>query len=215
MIKKMRPLRHLTIALAVLGLAGCAKMFTEPPRPLYRLTAPNDFPATLPHVAAQFVVDVPYAPAALDTQRIAVSKSPVSLDYLADGDWADRAPGLVQTALIEAFENSKAVGGVGAQVLGLHADFVIESDLRHFEVAFDSQPGKAEGGAAVSVALAVKLVKVPEHKIVAQTLISAREPAAANATPEIAVAFNRAVASVAKQVVAWTIANSALPAKRR
>jgi cholesterol transport system auxiliary component len=221
MIRKIRPLRRpltigpLAIAIAVVGLAGCAKMFTEPPRPLYRLTAPNDFPATLPHVSTQFVVDLPLAPAALDTQRIAVSKSPVSLDYLADGEWVDRAPGLLQSALIEAFENSKAVGGVGAQVLGLRADFVIESDLRHFEVAFDSQPGKAEGGATVSVALAVKLVKVPEHKIVARTLISAREAAAASATPEIAVAFNSAVASVAKQVVAWAVANSALPAKRR
>lgn len=198
-----------------LGLTGCAKLFTDPPRPLFRLTAPGDFPATLPHIAAQFVVDMPYAPAGLDTQRIAVSKSPVSLDYLADGDWVDRAPGLVQTALIEAFENSKAVGGVGPQILGLRADFVIQSDLRHFEVVYDSPLGGGEGTPVATVALAVKLVKLPEHKILAEKLISAREAAPANVTPQIAVAFNIAVASVAKQVVSWAVSNAGLPAQRR
>jgi ABC-type uncharacterized transport system auxiliary subunit len=65
------------------------------------------------------------------------------------------------------------------------------------------------------VALAVKLVKIPEHKILAQTLITAREPAAANATPQIVAAFNTAMGNVAKQVVAWTLTNPALSSPRR
>ena len=138
-----RPLSRVPLIVAVivfgplaLGLDGCAKLFTEAPRPLYRISAPGDFPARLPRVAAQFVVDMPYAPAGLDTQRIAVSKSPVTLDYLADGDWVDRAPGLLQTALIEAFENSKAVDGAGRQVMGLRVDFVIASALGNFAVVY-------------------------------------------------------------------------------
>lgn len=225
MIRHLRPPRRFIAALVVLapgllGLAGCAKLLTEPPRPLYRLTAPTDFPATLRHVPVQLVVATPFAPGALDTQRIALARSPVSLDYLADGDWTDRAPNLLQTALIEAFENSHAVAGVGPQALSLRADFVIESDLRHFEVVYAAQPGDsqaaaAEGKPVVAVALALKLVKIPEHKILAQTLVSAREPAAANATPQIAAAFNIAVSNIAKQVVGWTVNNPALSAARR
>jgi ABC-type uncharacterized transport system auxiliary subunit len=56
---------------------------------------------------------------------------------------------------------------------------------------------------------------VPEQKILAETLISARQPADANATPDIVLAFNAAMASVAKQVVAWTLANPALSTPRR
>ncbi len=67
----------------------------------------------------------------------------------------------------------------------------------------------------VWVALAVKLVKIPEHKILAQTLVSAREPAAANATPQIVAAFNGAMGSVAQQVVTWTLTNPALSMPRR
>jgi ABC-type uncharacterized transport system auxiliary subunit len=65
------------------------------------------------------------------------------------------------------------------------------------------------------VSLAVKLVKVPERKIIAQTMITARQPAVANTTPQIVEAFNQAVGSVAKQVVAWTLTNPALSPPRR
>jgi cholesterol transport system auxiliary component len=211
MIKKLGLLRHLTVALIVLSLVGCSKMFTEPPRPLYRLTASSDFPTNTRHVSAQLSIGVPYAPNAIDTTRIAMSRSPTSLDYLADGDWTDRAPAIVQTALIEAFENSKAVNAVGPDSLDLRADFVIQGDLRHFEAVYDS----ASATPVVWIALAVKLVKVPEQKILAETLISAREPAAANATPSIVVAFNTAMAGVAKQVVSWTLGNPTLSAPRR
>ena len=211
MSKKRRPLRHFALILLAMNLVGCAKMFTEPPRPLVRLTAPADFPATTRHVAAQLAIAAPYAPAAIDTARIAMSRSPTSLDYLADGDWTDRAPPLVQTALIEAFENSKAFKAVGPDSLDLRPDYVIEGDLRHFEAVYDS----STGAPFAWVQIAVKLVRVPQHTILAETLISARQPAATNATPEIVLAFDGAMADAAKQVVAWVLANTALSAPRR
>jgi len=203
----------LVLAIPILG--GCSKMFTEPPRPLFQLTAPTNFTTSLPHTKAQIVVDAPYAPEGLELRRIAVVRSANGLDYLADGDWADRTPSMVRAVLVEVFENSKAVAAVGPDTLDLRADFEIDGDLRHFEAIYDSQGEKPGAGPTVWVALAVKLVKIPEHKILAQTLISAREPAAANATPAIVQAFSAATASVAKQVVEWTLTNPALLPPRR
>jgi cholesterol transport system auxiliary component len=211
MTKNLDPLRRLILVVVLASVAGCAGLFTEKPRPLYRLTGAIDFPADLRHVAAQLTIGVPYAPNAINTARIAMSRSPTSLDYLADGEWTDRVPALVQTALIEAFENSKVFKAVGPDSLDLRSDFVIQGDLRHFEAIYDS----ASAPPTVSISLAVKLVKVPEQKILAETLISARQPADANATPDIVLAFNAAMASVAKQVVAWTLANPALSTPRR
>ena len=211
MTKKLSPLHHLSVALLVVGLGGCAKMFTEPPRPLYRLTAPVGFPAPVRHVAAQLAISAPYAPAAIDTARIAMSRSPTTLDYLADGDWTDRAPRLVQTALIETFENSRAFNAVGSDSLDLRPDFIVEGDLRHFEVVYDSQ-----AGAPVAwVQIAVKLVKVPQHTILAETLIGARQPASANTTADIVLAFDGAMAGAAKQIVTWVLANPALSTPRK
>jgi cholesterol transport system auxiliary component len=211
MIKNLGTLRLLTLVALLVGLTGCASMFTTPPRPLYRLTAPSDFPPSARHVAAQLMIGVPYAPNAIDTQRIAMSRSLVSLDYLADGDWTDRAPALVRTALIESFENSKSFKAVGPDSLDLRADFVLQGDLRHFEAVYDSPTGPPSAW----VALAVKLVKIPEQKILAETLISARETASANATPQIVLAFNAAMASVSKQVVAWVLSEPTLSTPRK
>jgi cholesterol transport system auxiliary component len=169
----------------------------------------------LPHTNAQIVVDAPYAPEGLELRRIAVVRAANGIDYLADGDWADRTPALVRAVLVEAFENSKAVAAVGPDTLDLRADFEIDGDLRHFEAVYDSPGATPARAPAVWVALAVKLVKIPEHKILAQTLISAREPAAANATPQIVEAFNKATGSVAEQVVAWTLTNPVLSTPRR
>ncbi|HWD59236.1 MAG TPA: ABC-type transport auxiliary lipoprotein family protein [Stellaceae bacterium] len=194
-----------------LDVGGCAKMFTSPPRPLYQLAAPADMPASLPHTKAQIVINAPYAPEGLEPRRIAVIRAANALDYLADGDWADRTPNMMRAVLVEAFENSKAVAAVGPDSLDLRADFEIEGDLRHFEAVYDSP----NGAPAAVVSLAVKLVKVPERKIIAQTMITARQPAVANTTPQIVEAFNQAVGSVAKQVVAWTLTNPALSPPRR
>jgi len=218
MNRNLRPLRWATLAVIVLsltvGLGACAKIFTETPRPLYRLSGPTAMPPGLPHSDAQIVIAMPYAPEGLEPRRIAVVRATNAIDYLADGDWADRMPAMIRAVLVEAFENSKSVAAVGPDSLDLRADFVIEGDLRHFEAVYDSLGGGA-GPPIITVALAVKLVKVPEHKILAQTMITARETAAANATPQIVSAFNTAVGSVATQVVSWTLTNPALSARRR
>ena len=215
MNRTLHPLRHVTIAFAVLTVAGCAKLFTEAPRPLFQLSAPTDVSTALPHTKAQIVVDAPYAPEGLELRRIAVVRATNGLDYLADGDWADRTPAMVRAVLVEAFENSKAVAGVGPDTLDLRADFEIDGDLRHFEAVYDSPDAKTTAAPTVWVALAVKLVKVPEHKIIAETLLSAREPAAANTTPAIVQAFSAAMGKVAQQVVVWTLTNPVLSTPRK
>ena len=94
--------RHLRLwwgaaaAIALLAVGGCAKMFTQEPRPLYRLSAPAPANMNLPHTNAQIIVVAPYAPEGLDLRRIAVVRASNGLDYLADGDWADRTPAMVR-----------------------------------------------------------------------------------------------------------------------
>src|SRR5271166_1905069 len=104
--------RWLSSAIA-LALTGCASLLGLGPAPhLYRVSPKSTYPANLPHPAGQLLVDVPLAPAGLDTSRIALSRSAVSMDYFADSAWTDRVPLLVQTALLEAFENSKAITAI-------------------------------------------------------------------------------------------------------
>jgi cholesterol transport system auxiliary component len=192
-------------------LAGCGGLLPKPPeRQLYRLSPTFAFAAPLPHVAAQLVIATPTAPAGLDTERIALSRSPVSLDYLADAQWADRASFLVQTALVDGFEKSGAIPAVGPESLGLRADFVLETAIRNFEAIYDSSDEMPR----ISVTLDVQLVRIPERRIVAQMSVSREATATANSAPGMVGAFDQALGGAVTEVVTWTVGNRALSERR-
>jgi cholesterol transport system auxiliary component len=201
--------RVLAPALA-LAAAGCARLLSGPPPHLYRLTAATRFPPDLPHLPGQLLVETPQAAGGLDTRRIALSRSPVSLDYYADAEWTDRAPLLIQAALVDSFENSRAITVLGRDSAGLRADFMLRSELRRFEADYRT----ADGPPTVRVAIGVALVRMPAGKIVSGTLVAAREPARANTVPDIVAAFDAALGRVMKEIVLWTLANPALSARR-
>ena len=203
---RRRPALAAAASLVVL-LAGCGGLLPKPPeRPLYRLVPAFAFPNGLPQVAAQLVVAAPSAQGGLDTSRIALTRSAVALDYFADGEWTDHAPALIQSALIDGFEKSGAIAAVAPENLGLNADFVLQSELANFAAVYDS-PDKAPRAV---IRLDVKLVRLPERKIIAQATLGGEAPAASNTLPDIVAAFDRAVGSAASDAVTWTLRNPAL-----
>jgi cholesterol transport system auxiliary component len=160
----------------------------------------------LPHRSVQLLVDVPLAPAGLDSSRIALSRSLVSIDYFADSEWTDRAPLLVQTAILQSFENSKAITAIDRESAGLRADFILKSEIRHFEAVYDSSNGPPE----VWVAINVRLVNPSTRDVVAQSSFERRQRASANDVPSIVSAFDEALGGVMKDIVVWTVTNPAL-----
>jgi cholesterol transport system auxiliary component len=193
--------RRLVPSLLVLALGGCSGLFGgEAPAQLYRLTPKGSLPADLPRRPIQLLVDVPLAPAGLDSARIALSRSTVSIDYFADSEWTDRAPLLVQTVLLESFENSRAINAIDRESIGLRADFILKSEMRHFEAVYESPNGPPE----VWVALNVRLVNPADREIVTQTSFEQRERASTNDVPSIILAFNEALGIVMRDIVVWT-----------
>jgi cholesterol transport system auxiliary component len=209
--RTLRP-RVFAIAALPLLLVACGGIFSdEPKRQLYRTASTFTFPAGLPRVGAQLLVAAPTAPAGLDSRRIALSRAPVSLDYFADAEWTDRAPFLVQDALVEGFQKSGAVPAVAADRGGLHADFVLDTVLDDFAATYDS----ADKPPRVRVAVNAKLVRMPERKIIAHASISHEQPAAANTMSDIVKAFDGALGGAAQEVVTWTVSNPALSEQSR
>jgi cholesterol transport system auxiliary component len=209
-----RPARRLSPWLAIgaaIALAGCGGILSEPPqRKLYQLKAPVSFTAPQRHSSAQLLLALPNAPAGLDTERIALSRSLMSLDYFADAQWTDRAPLLVQTALLDGFEKSGAVPAVGRDSAGLRADFILETDLRDFAANYDSPSGPPR----IAVAFNVKLIKIPERKIIAVKSVTRQQPAAADTIPEIVRAFDAALGGAVEEAVRWAVAQPALSSAR-
>jgi cholesterol transport system auxiliary component len=199
---------RLTRRLVLAGLAlapGACSLVPQggaPPK-LYTLTPASDFPPAGRPVRWQLLVDVPVATAALDTERIALSRSPTTIDYFADADWTDRAPLMVQSVIVQSFENSGRITAIARESLSLRADYQLRPELRHFEADY------AGGGPpAAHVQIGIKLVRMADRAIQAQKMFEAKAAARENQVPAIVDAFNAALQQVTRQIIDWTLQNA-------
>ena len=184
------------------ALAGCSLPGSGNPPQLYTLTPKNTFFDNLPPVAWQLVVEPPAAAAGYNTNRIALQRNPLSVDYYARAAWTDTAPSMVQTLIIESFENTGKIVGVSRESVQLRPDYILKTELREFQAEYHPDPGQPP---LVRVRIAALLVRMPDRAIVASQNFERTERAANGGMPAIAVAFDEALGGVLKRLVDWTL----------
>ena len=147
---------------AALLLGGCQLLnAAEEPTDLYTITPKSTFEPDMPAVFWQLAVEEPNASAYLNTSRIAIAQSATSSDYYAKTGWTDRAPLMVQTRIVDSFENSHKIIAVARESIGLRANYVLQSDLRNFEAMYIyGKPPIAH------VRIVAKLVRMPDRQII-------------------------------------------------
>ena len=186
---------------AALLLGGCQLInAAEEPTDLYTITPKSTFEPDMPSVVWQLAVEVPNASAYLNTSRIAIAQSPTSSDYYAKSGWTDRAPLMVQTRIVDSFENSHKIIAVARESIGLRANYVLQSDLRNFEAMYFY--GKLP---VAHVRLVAKLVRMPDRQIIAVGTFERCVRARADKVPKVVEAFDQALGSAMKRLVAWTL----------
>lgn len=191
----------------VLAVAGCSGLPLGGPAPtLYTLSPKSTFPPDLPTVARQLGVDRPTSPAALATTRIAVTRDPFTIDYYAGARWIDEAPDMVQRLLIESFENSHRIVGVGRESVALRSDIVIQVELREFQAEY------LDGAEipTIHVRINAKLVRMPQRHIVAATTVERSLRSPDNRMTSIVAVFDEALGKVLRDIVIWTLTNPAI-----
>ena len=202
-----------SVVLSTLALTGCSILPKgNPPPQLYRLTAAPPAPSSGPAMKGQLLVDTPFAPAALDTDRIALTRSPTSFDYFGGVAWSDRAPLMVQGLLIESLEKSGQVPAVARESLALRADWALKTDLSHFEAQYGAG-STAEAPPEVRIAFSVKLVRMSDRVVIGQHLANAVQRAARNDIPAVVDAFDSALHQIIREIIAWVVATGAAAAR--
>lgn len=185
-----------------LAAGGCANVIpgaaSEPPQ-IYDLTPKSTFDEDLPEAHWQLVVETPVAPASLNTNRIALRRNPWTLEYFERAVWTDVAPRLVQTLFIESFENTHKIIAVGRESVGLRSDYVLKSELREFQVEFDT------GTPVAHVRIIAKLVKMPQRTIIDWTSEDHSVPASGESMDAIVAAFDEALGKTLKRIVEWAL----------
>ena len=204
-LRSVSTLRSATLAVALTALlSACTGNIlpgagNDPPN-LYVLTPKTTFVTDLPKVDWQLTIPLPIADAALNTARITLRQNPISLEYYARANWVDTAPQMIQTLLVESFENSGKIIGVGRQSVTLRADYSLLTDLREFQAEY-----LGGGPPRVRVRLNAKLVKMPQRTILATETFEYLVPAASSDLQAVVSAFDVALGKTLKNMVEWTL----------
>ena len=144
----------------------------------------------------QIVVAEPLATSPTDSDRIVVRPTPDTLATLKGAQWVERLPRLLQTRMVQSFENAKLSRSVGRPEAKIQADYSLASEIRRFEI-------DVAGGEAI-VEISVKLVAEGSGRVVAAQIFSTRAPGSANGGAEAAAALDLALGDALRQIVAWT-----------
>jgi cholesterol transport system auxiliary component len=146
----------------------------------------------------QILVPEPTAVKMLDSEQVVVRVSPSEVQYLSESRWGDRLPRLVQSKLVEAFENSGRLGGVGKPGQGLAIDFQIVTDIRAFEVT-------ASGSRSANVEISAKILNDRNGTVRAQNVFKATSPVSGTENSDYIEALDRAFARVGAEIVDWSL----------
>lgn len=146
----------------------------------------------------QILVPEPTAVKMLDSEQVVVRVSPSEVQYLANSRWGDRLPRLVQSKLVEAFENSGRVGGVGKPGQGLAIDYQVVTDIRAFEVT-------TGGSRVANVEISAKILNDRNGSVRAQSVFKGSSPVRGTENSDFVEALDRAYAKVGGEIVDWAL----------
>jgi cholesterol transport system auxiliary component len=125
------------------------------------------------------------------------------MDYYADAQWTDETEPLLQRLVVQGFEKSGKIPAVAREREGMHADLLLQIEVRNFVARYASDTGAP----TADVELIAKLV-TPERRMVVATLDAHHQVAAtANSVPAAVAAFNAATGQTVNEIVAWTLQN--------
>lgn len=187
-----------------LALTGCQAfnlLSSGPPARTYDLSPKSTFDEDIPEVDWQLVIEEPMATRALNSDRIAVRTSDYEVGYFSGRIWSDRAPRMVQTRLVESFENSRKIVSVGRRAVGLYGDYEMRSELREFQ-AIQGEDGSRP---RALVRLNVKVLVMPKQTIIASQTFECETEASSETFTDVVAAFDGALGWVLKRVVGWTL----------
>lgn len=204
MIKFVRHWGRAATLMAITGVVSACG-FTLPgsgPAPaIYELSPKSSFDEDLPNINLQLVVEEPSSARGIDSDRITLRPNPIEIKYFAGVRWVDRGPRMVQILLVESFENTGRIVAVGRQSIGLRPDFSVKSELREFQAEYF----EAGGLPNIHVRLNIKLIKMPEARIVASRTFDQTAPASGKEITAIVRSFDETLGKVLRRAVEWTL----------
>jgi phospholipid/cholesterol/gamma-HCH transport system substrate-binding protein len=165
-----------------------------PPSRIITLRAPQTFPELEKSAQVQLVVPDPTALLMLDTRKILIWSNDQG-SSLADVQWSDSLPKLLQAKVIESFERAGSLGAVATPNEALSADYQMLLDLRSFHIAREPMP-------TAQVEFSAKILN-RDGKILGTRIFQGSAPLQAVEPSAVAAGFDQAFGTAASNLVVW------------
>ena len=107
-------------------------------------------------------------------------------------------PALLRNLIVQGFENSQRIVGVGSSASGLRADYALALEVRDFQLEMNPAPH-------AQIRLQVRLLDYTSNRVLAAHAFSAEAPAQGSDAAAAFAAFEAALNQLVPQLVDWSL----------
>lgn len=192
-------MKNIYLLLGVLFLTGCSGLLTSKQNvdQFYTVNAIKDYDGEKQNVDATITIQSPTVSKGLDGNRIMLMHSPQRLDYFAKARWSSPLSTMVQTSLVESFENSEVLSRVATDSSGLRPDYVLSFEIQDFQAEYQ----EANEAPVIHIKLVAKLVNYPQRNLKASFTAETFKQAQENELDEIMLTFDQAFAGAQELLI--------------
>jgi cholesterol transport system auxiliary component len=194
-------MRGAILVVAMLAGAGCGSLLeTKLPSSASYVLAP--LPASSSGVArseADLSIGRPDVAPGLDSERIAVLKGR-QLDYYRGAQWGGRMTELVQTLVVDSFEDQQLFRSVTSEQSRVPGEYVLDVSVRDFQAEYAG----ASASPTARVTIIGRLIRVTDRQLVETFAATAQSKASDNRMTDVAAAFETAAHKVVLELAQKT-----------
>ncbi len=194
------------LTVTMLASTGCGSLLdTDLPASNSYVLAP--VPAASTGIArsdADLSIGRPDVAPGLDSERIAVLKGR-QLDYYRGAQWGGRMTEVVQTLLVDSFEDQQLFRSVTSEQSRVPGEYVLDVSVRDFQAEY---AGGSEAPTA-HVTILGRLIRVTDRQLVETFAATAQSKATDNRMSDVAAAFETAAHKVVLELAQKTAATIA------
>ncbi|HEY0726169.1 MAG TPA: ABC-type transport auxiliary lipoprotein family protein [Pyrinomonadaceae bacterium] len=206
-------MRSVVLVVAMLACSGCGSLLDTklPASTNYVLASAPAGSTGVARSEADLSIGRPDLAPGLDSERIAVLKGR-ELDYYRGAQWGGRTTEVVQTLIVESFEDQQLFRSVTAEQSRVSSDYVLDVSVRDFQAEHvsDSEAPTAH------VTIVGRLIRVSDRQLVQTFAATAESRASDNKMSAVAAAFETSAQKVVlelAQKTATAIASDTQPKK--
>jgi cholesterol transport system auxiliary component len=199
------------LGLIALTCSACGSLLEtdQPPSTSYVLApAPAGSTGVTPS-EADLSIGRPDPAPGLDTERIAVLKGR-QLDYYRGAQWGGRMTEVVQTLLVDSFEDQQLFRSVTAEQSRVASEYVLDVSVRDFQAEYASD----NGAPTAHVTILGRLIRVVDRQLVDTFSATAQSRASDNRMGAVAAAFETAAHKVVLELAQKTAVAIAADAEK-